>query len=72
MAQLDVPWTQRARSASDGQDILLRGGIFAGEFGDQPDDVVLLFFRGGKREGRSRVTGDVHSYCQSNPVTGRM
>ena len=72
MEQLDVLWTQRARLASDGQDTLLRGGIFAGEFGDQPDDVVLLFLRRGKCEGRSWVTGDAHSYCQSNPVTGRM
>ena len=72
MAQLDVLWTQRARSASDGQDILLRGGIFAGEFGHQPDNVVLLSLMGGKFEGRSRVPGDVHSYCQSNPVTERI
>lgn len=59
MEQLDVLWTQRARLTSDGQDIFLRGGIFAGEFGDQPANVVLLFLRGGKYEGRSRVTGDV-------------
>ena len=73
MEQLDVLWTQRARLASDGQDTLLQGGIFAGEFGDQPDDVVLLFLRRGKCEGRTLETnGNTLTMKSSSAEIGRV
>lgn len=51
--------TQRARPASDDRHIRLRGDICAGEAGDSPADVVVLFLRGRKCEGRLWARGDV-------------
>ena len=54
-----VLWTQRARPASDGRDIPLRGGVCAGEAGDLPANMVVLFLRGRKCEGGLWAGGDV-------------
>lgn len=53
------------RSAADGQGFSEK---LAGELGDLPAKLVVLFLRGGKPVGRLCARSDVNSYYHSNPV----